>query len=82
MIKIFLPGAKADKNTRVRQTAIDNLIRDDKYGNHAYLEMGGEFGTTIFSDIFTPKPEFHIEAYKNNGERDTCLISYFDSDEN
>ena len=62
MIRIFLPGAKAGKDSRITQTAIDNLSEDSRGGNEAYLEFGGKFGTTIFKDIFKPIKGLQWEA--------------------
>jgi hypothetical protein len=64
MLKILLPGAIADKDTRVTQKAIDNLIRDPVHGNEAYLDAGGEFGKVRFTDIFKPISGYHIEAHQ------------------
>jgi hypothetical protein len=65
MIRIFLPGAKAGKDSRITQTAIDNLSEDSKNGNEAYLEFSGKFGTTIFKDIFKPIKGLQWEARTN-----------------
>jgi len=63
MLKIFLPGAVVDGTTRVRQRAVDNLIRNPEHGNQAYLDMGGQFGVTQFADIFKPVSGYHIDAH-------------------
>jgi len=63
MLKIFLPGAVVDGTTRVRQRAVDNLMRDPEKGNQAYLDMGGQFGVTRFVDIFKPVSGYHIDAH-------------------
>jgi len=63
MLMIFLPGAIKDKKSRVSQKAIDNLIRDPKNGNEAFLDMGGDFGKVRFTDIYKPVPGYHIEAH-------------------
>ncbi len=63
MIKIYLPGATRDRNCRVTQIAIDNLERDIKRGNQAYLVEAGIFGRVRFGDIYKPQPGFHIEAH-------------------
>jgi len=63
MMRVFLPGSIAEKNCRVTQKAIDNLLRDPVNGNEAYIDMGGEFGITKFADIFKPIPGYHIEAH-------------------
>jgi hypothetical protein len=67
MIKIYLPGARADSISRITQKAIDNLSEDKVNGNEAYLEYSGKFGTTIFKDIFKPIPGMQWEA-RVNGE--------------
>lgn len=67
MLKVFLPGAIVDKETRVTQKAVDNLIRDPIHGNEAYLDMSGEFGKVRFTDIYKPIPGFHIEAHQVKG---------------
>jgi len=63
MIKIFLPGAFKDSHCRVTQLAIDNLERNYKKGNQAYLVQGGEFGKTRFTDIYTPRSGYHYESH-------------------
>ena len=62
MLKIFLPGAKADGVSRVQQKAIDNLIRDSVNGNDAYLDAMGVFGVARFSDIYKPNKHISIDA--------------------
>jgi len=62
MVRIYLPGARSDKFSRITQRAIDNLDENPKHGNEAYLEFSGKFGTSIFKDIFKPIPEMHWEA--------------------
>lgn len=63
MLKIFLPGAVVDSTTRVMQRAVDNLMRNPIKGNQAYLDIGGQFGVTIFSDVFRPTEGYHIDAH-------------------
>jgi len=63
MMKIYLPGARADKASRVSQRAIDNLVRDPINGNEAFIEYSGIFGKIKFCDIFKPVPGFHYEAH-------------------
>lgn len=65
MVRIFLPGARADKYCRVEQRAIDNLDENPKEGNEAYVEMSGRFGLTRFTDIFKPDPSYLWEARVN-----------------
>ena len=65
MVKIYLPGAKADKSSRITQRAIDNLTEDPVNGNEAYLEYSGKFGTTIFKDIYKPIKGLQWEARIN-----------------
>ena len=65
MIKIYMPGARADSISRITQRAIDNLSEDPKNGNEAYLEYSGKFGTTIFKDIYKPIKGFQWEARVN-----------------
>lgn len=67
MVKIFLPGAKADKTTRVTQHAIDNLKRNPVTGNHAYLDYSGMFGVTVFKDIYKPILGKHFDVICNGG---------------
>lgn len=62
MIRIFLPGSKADGKTRVYQKAIDNLKKDSINGNMAYLEYDNEFGQTRFRNIFKPPRGISWEA--------------------
>ena len=63
MLKIFLPGAIADKYSRITQLAIDNLARDPVHGNEAFLDLGGEFGKVRFTDIYKPVEGRHIEGH-------------------
>jgi len=68
MIRIFLPGAKADSKTRIYQKAIDNLKKDRIRGNQAYVDYDGAFGVVRFRDIFVPKKGRNWEA-RLGGER-------------
>lgn len=65
MIKIYLPGARSDNISRIRQIAIDNLAEDPINGNEAYLEYSGKFGTIIFKDIYKPIQGLQWEAKVN-----------------
>ena len=65
MIKIFLPGSITENHCRITQPAIDNLNRDSKKGNQAWLVEGGEFGKIRFRDIYKPVPGYHYEAHIN-----------------
>jgi len=62
MIRIFLPGAKADSKTRIYQKAIDNLKKDRIRGNQAYVDYDGSFGVVRFRDIFVPRKGRNWEA--------------------
>ena len=62
MVKIYLPGARADNISRITQIAIDNLNEDPVKGNEAYLEYSGKFGKTIFKDIYKPDLSMLWEA--------------------
>ncbi|UCF12072.1 MAG: hypothetical protein JSW06_08520 [Thermoplasmatales archaeon] len=62
MIRIYLPGARAENVSRIKQTALDNLNEDPIYGNEAYLEFSGKFGKTVFRDIYKPISGLHWEA--------------------
>lgn len=62
MVKIFLPGAHADRKARVSQKAIDNLERDPVNGNYGYLEYSGKFGRLRFTKIYRPPQGLSIEA--------------------
>jgi hypothetical protein len=62
MLKIFLPGSRTDKNSRLTQRALDNLFEDPVKGNESYLEYSGKFGKCQFSDIYKPIPGMHWEA--------------------
>jgi hypothetical protein len=66
MMKIFLPGSRAGKDSRLTQTALDNLDEDPINGNSGYLEMGGRFGKVRFEDIYKPIPEKQWEARIND----------------
>ncbi len=63
MVKLFLPGAMADKHSRVTQKAIDNLKKDPVNGNPAYIVNGGEFGVVRFKKIYKPRKGRHYEAH-------------------
>ena len=63
MVKVYLPGAKADKMSRVTQKAIDNLVMDPVNGNQAWIEFTGKFGRIQFTDIFKPFDGYHYEAF-------------------
>jgi len=62
MIRIYMPGARKENVSRITQLALDNLEESIKFGNQAYLEMGGKFGTTRFQDIYKPDPKMQWEA--------------------
>jgi len=62
MVKIYLPGARPETNSRIQQKAIDNLLENPETGNEAYLEFSGKFGKTIFKDIYKPIKGVHWEA--------------------
>ena len=62
MVRVFLPGARAGKDSRITQPAIDNLDEDPKHGNEAYLSFGGKFGKIRFKDIYKPIPGMQWEA--------------------
>ena len=66
MIRIYLPGAKKEHVSRITQRALDNLEESSRHGNQAYLEMGGKFGTTRFTDIYKPDPTQQWEARTND----------------
>jgi len=61
-IRIFLPGAKVDKYTRVKQRAVDNLNEDHVHGSQAYISASGRFGVIRFRDIYKPVSGLSIEA--------------------
>jgi len=63
MIRIFLPGAKTDKKTRVYQRAVDNLVKDRVNGNMAYIDYDGKFGCIRFRNIYKPNKEINWEAH-------------------
>lgn len=65
MIKIFMPGSKTGKDSRLTQTALDNLDEDPINGNQSYLEHSGRFGKIRFKDIFKPDPKMLWEARVN-----------------
>lgn len=62
MIRIYMPGARAENVSRIKQTALDNLNEDPTGGNEAYLEYSGKFGKTVFRDIYKPVSGMHWEA--------------------
>jgi len=61
-LKVFLPGAKVDGVTRIKQTAIDSLRRDKINGNYAYVDAMGVFGVVRFRDIYKPSNGVSLEA--------------------
>lgn len=63
MIRVFLPGAKTGKESRLSQGALDNLIENSKYGNEAYIESAGRFGKTQICDIYKPNRKHQWEAH-------------------
>jgi hypothetical protein len=63
MIRIFLPGAKAGKESRLSQQALDNLMENPRYGNEAYIESAGRFGRTQICDIYLPNRTHQWEAH-------------------
>jgi len=65
MIRVFLPGAKTGKESRLDQGALDNLIENSKYGNEGYIEASGRFGKTQFCDIYPPCRKYQWEAHGN-----------------
>lgn len=65
MLRIFLPGAKSGKESRISQSALDNLIENPKYGNEAYIESSGRFGRTQFCDIYLPNKKDQWEAHND-----------------
>ena len=65
MVRIFLPGARSGKDSRITQPAIDNLLENPVEGNEAFLEYSGNFGKTVFRDIYKPIPGMQWEARIN-----------------
>lgn len=65
MIRIFLPGAKSGKESRLSQSALDNLMENPRYGNEAYIESSGRFGRTQICDIYLPNRDYQWEAHGN-----------------
>lgn len=65
MIRIFLPGAKTGKESRLSQQALDNLMEDPIHGNDAYIESSGRFGRTQFCDIYKPNRTYQWEAHED-----------------
>lgn len=63
MVKVYLPGARKDKMSRITQRAIDNLEVDPIRGNEAWVEFSGKFGRVRFTDIFKPDKKYHYEAF-------------------
>ena len=61
-IRILMEGSRASKETRVFQKAIDNLKVDHIHGSYAYVTTAGVFGVVRFTDVFTPIPNFSVEA--------------------
>lgn len=69
MYRVFLPGSLADKkHSRVTQRAIDKLEGSEEKGNDAYIDSRGKFGLITFTDIFSPKKDFSIEAHVQTSE--------------
>jgi len=65
MLRVFLPGAKSGKESRLSQSALDNLIENPSHGNEAYIESSGRFGRTQFCDIYLPNKKEQWEAHGN-----------------
>ena len=63
-IKIFGPGAKEDKHSRIVQGAIDNLVVDREQGSEFYISDGGVFGLFRLNDIFVPLEGLNYEINK------------------
>jgi hypothetical protein len=63
MLRIFLPGAKSGKESRLSQKALDNLLENPRYGNEGYIESAGRFGRTQFCDIYPPNRKHQWEAH-------------------
>ena len=73
---IFLPGARVPKNkVRVWQRAVDGLRYDRIHGHQAYICAGGRFGVIECRDVFTPVPNWSVDARieekenENNGRK-------------
>jgi hypothetical protein len=67
MLRIFLPGAKTGKESRLSQGALDNLLENPRQGNEAYIESSGRFGRTQLCDIYPPNKKFQWEAHGYEG---------------
>ena len=65
MLRIFLPGAKTGKESRLDQGALDNLMENRRYGNEGYIESSGRFGKTQFCDIYPPNRKYQWEAHSD-----------------
>jgi len=63
MVRIFLPGAKSGKESRLSQGALDNLREDPFHGNEAYIESSGRFGRTQMCDIYKPNRKYQWEVH-------------------
>jgi hypothetical protein len=61
MCKIYLPGSKADRDSRIHQRALDNLLEDPEHGSEAFIEFSGKFGKCKFTDVYKPG-DIHWEA--------------------
>jgi len=55
MCRIYLPGAVVSKIGRVKQNAVDCLLKGENGGNRAWVEMPGIFGLTQFKVYYEPK---------------------------
>jgi len=66
MVRIYLPGARAENVSRITQKAIDNLKENPETGNQAYLEYSGKFGQNYFTDIYKPIKGIHWEAHSGD----------------
>ena len=63
-MKIFGPGAREDRYSRVMQKAIDNLIVDKSHGSEFYISDGGTFGLFRLTDIFEPQEGLNYEIHR------------------
>jgi len=62
-IHVLMEGSKVNKKeTRVFQKAVDNLKVDHIHGSYAYIATAGVFGVIRFTDVFTPIPNYSVEA--------------------
>jgi hypothetical protein len=61
--RIFMPGSRKDRNSRIFQQSIDNLKEDHINGSECFIEQSGKFGLLHAGKIYKPIPGYHWEGH-------------------